>query len=151
MNNMWGDKMNTYLIFNIRESFATYYRNRPSILYKMFVDIFNADEDSQDYAKREFDLITKTLDVNNMNEFIKSKFLDDCISKGNLHVINTNDGVKVKVLVNNDYISVSIDNDDIQFISKFYEFSKEFFIINLKEEDYKWIRDLYDVYLVYNG
>jgi|GEM_PF-3452762 len=143
--------MNTYLIFDVNYNFSAYYSKKPSILYKMFRDVFDAEEIDFDFVTRLFEQIRKEIEPGSLNRYLRNSL--DNSSKydfsDNVHIVKDSRGeIIFKLHIFKDFMLLESKSKNSKALEVLNEFYNKLFAINLDVEEYYWVRDLYNVSLV---
>ena len=80
--------MRTFYIFKINNMFQTFYNDKAAILYKMFMEIYNSDNEDLINNFRLFEKITIPFNKKIFNNYIMLKHRDDLYYTKNVNNIN---------------------------------------------------------------
>lgn len=135
--------MRTFYIFKINNMFQTFYNDKSSILYKMFSEIYNSEDDDLINNFRLFEKITIPFNKRIFNNFIMLKHRDDLYynKKENKHMINKDDEM-TKLVVNTTHLKIKTNKNVNSFIKDIIDSRENVFVIDFENKDYFWLNEI---------
>lgn len=132
--------MRTFYIFKINSIFQTFYNDKSSLLYRMFNDIYNSNNNDLMSNFRLFEKLTIPFDKKMLNNYILLKHSDDLYyrKKDNYHSIENQDET-TNIVVNKTHLKLKSDVNFNTFIKDVIEINECLFAIDFENEDYFWI------------
>lgn len=135
--------MRTFYIFKINNMFQTFYNDKSSILFKMFNEIYNSEDDDIINNFRLFEKITIPFNKKIFNNYIMLKHRDDLYYKKyeNKHIIN-DDKELTKMIVNTTHLKIKTNKNLNSFIKDIIDTKENVFVIDFKNKDYFWLNEI---------
>lgn len=135
--------MRTFYVFKINNMFQTFYNDKSSILFKMFNEIYNSDDDDLINNFRLFEKITIPFNKRIFNNYIMLKHRDDLYynKKENKHIINKDDEM-TKLIVNTTHLKIKTNKNVNSFIKDIIDSKENVFVIDFKNKDYFWLNEI---------
>ncbi len=135
--------MRTFYVFKINNMFQTFYNDKSSILFKMFNEIYNSEDDDIINNFRLFEKITIPFNKKIFNNYIMLKHRDDLYYKKceNKHII-TNDKELTKLVVNTTHLKIKTNKNLNSFIKDIIDTKESVFVIDFKNKDYFWLNEI---------
>lgn len=135
--------MRTFYVFKINNMFQTFYNDKASILYKMFREIYNSEDDDLINNFRLFEKITIPFNKKIFNNYIMLKHRDDLYysKKENKHIINKNDEM-TKLVVNTTHLKIKTNTNVNSFIKDIIDSKENVFVIDFENKDYFWLNEI---------
>ncbi len=135
--------MRTFYIFKINNMFQTFYNDKANILYKMFSEIYNSNDDDLINNFRLFEQITIPFNKKIFNNYILLKHKDDLYysKKDNKHLINSVDELS-KLVVNTTHLKIKTNKNINSFIKDIIDTKESVFVVDFKNKDYFWINKI---------
>lgn len=135
--------MRTFYIFKINNMFQTFYNDKSNILYKMFNEIYNSNEDEILNSFRLFEQITVPFNKKIFNNYISLKHKDDLYynKKDNKHTINNSSELS-RLVVNTTHLKIKTNKNINSFIKDIIDTKESVFVVDFKNEDYFWINEI---------
>lgn len=134
--------MRIYYIFSIQKAFLLLYKDRPSLLYKNFYQIYKMNNESYNIGLKIYDQLIVSFNKNELNEYIfnKHKLELSYTKDGNIHLINNvYTGEITKLTVRNTYIKIITNKNCPSFFNTLYENIDNIFICDFNNHDYFWL------------
>lgn len=135
--------MRTFYVFKINNMFQTFYNDKSSILFKMFNEIYNSEDDDIINNFRLFEKITIPFNKKIFNNYIMLKHRDDLYYKKyeNKHIIN-DDKELTKMIVNTTHLKIKTNKNLNSFIKDIIDTKENVFVIDFKNKDYFWLNEI---------
>lgn len=135
--------MRTFYIFKINNMFQTFYNDKASILYKMFMEIYNSDNEDLINNFRLFEKITIPFNKKIFNNYIMLKHRDDLYytKKDNKHFIKTSDEM-TKLVVNQTHLKIKTNKNVNSFMKDIIDSKESVFVIDFDNKDYFWLSEV---------
>lgn len=135
--------MRTFYIFKINNMFQTFYNDKANILYKMFSEIYNSNDEDLINNFRLFEQITIPFNKKIFNNYILLKHKDDLYysKKDNKHLINSVDELS-KLVVNTTHLKIKTNKNINSFIKDIIDTKESVFVVDFKNKDYFWINKI---------
>lgn len=137
-------KMKVYYAFKLKTEFLNLYKDKPSVLYSILKSIYFLDKSDVAYGYNLFKQLITPLRKNNIdrNIFIKLHKEYPYIKRENIHYINNfyKDEVS-RLIINNYYIKLELDQDFSSFFSILYDEIDNLFVCNFKQTDFFFLKE----------
>lgn len=135
--------MRTFYVFKINNMFQTFYNDKASILYKMFNEIYNSNDDDLINNFRLFEKITIPFNKRIFNNYIMLKHRDDLYynKRENKHIINK-DSEMTKLVVNTTHLKIKTNKNVNSFIKDIIDSRENVFVIDFENKDYFWLNEI---------
>lgn len=135
--------MRTFYVFKINNMFQTFYNDKANILYKMFNEIYNSEDDDLINNFRLFEKITIPFNKRIFNNYIMLKHRDDLYynKKENKHIINKDDEM-TKLVVNTTHLKIKTNKNVNSFIKDIIDSKENVFVIDFENKDYFWLNEI---------
>lgn len=135
--------MRTFYVFKINNMFQTFYNDKANILYKMFREIYDSNDDDLINNFRLFEKITIPFNKRIFNNFIMLKHRDDLYynKKENKHIINKDDEM-TKLVVNTTHLKIKTNKNVNSFIKDIIDSKENVFVIDFENKDYFWLNEI---------
>lgn len=135
--------MRIFYVFKINNMFQTFYNDKASILYKMFNEIYNSEDDDLINNFRLFEKITIPFNKRIFNNYIMLKHRDDLYysKKENKHIINKDDEM-TKLVVNTTHLKIKTNKNVNSFIKDIIDSKENVFVIDFENKDYFWLNEI---------
>ena len=135
--------MKEYYIFNLKKEFAMLYRNKPHDLFSIFNRIYYMKEIDKEYGYNLFEQISNFFDKDEVNEFIKERYIDRMMYSNTMdeHVINNLFLNEISILkVKKSNLRLETNTLDSTFFIDLKDFKGELFVCDFKNQDYFFLR-----------
>ena len=135
--------MKEYYIFNLKKEFAMLYRNKPHDLFSIFNRIYYMKEIDKEYGYNLFEQISNFFDKDEVNEFIKERYIDRMMYSNTMdeHVINNLFLNEISILkVKKSNLILETNTLDSTFFIDLKDFKGELFVCDFKNQDYFFLR-----------
>lgn len=135
--------MRTFYVFKINTMFQTFYNDKASILFKMFNEIYESNDDEILNNFRLFERITIPFNKKIFNNYILLKHRDDLYysKKENYHTINSSDELS-RLTVNTTHLKIKTNKNINSFIKDIIDTKENVFVIDFKNKDYFWLNEI---------
>ena len=136
--------MRTYYIFFIDSTFVLLYKDKPSLLYRNFYELYNMKLNNYDNCFSIYSQLIFSFNKTKLNEYIYNRHSQELSYSyyNNIHTIyNKFTNESTKLIVYNSYLKVHSNKNCPCFFNTLYQLNKYFFICDFNNHDYFWIRE----------
>ncbi len=135
--------MRTFYIFKVNTMFQTFYNDKSSILFKMFNEIYNSNDEELLNNFRLFEKITIPFNRKIFNNYIVLKHKDDLYYNrlDNNHFINKKSEIS-KLIVNTTHLKIKTNRNLNSFIKDILDTKESVFVIDFANKDYFWLNQI---------
>lgn len=142
--------MKVYYIFKLKEEFVSLYKDTPSVLYNILKSIYYLDKEEVDYGYNLFKQLTIPMEKNNLDRKLFIKYHRDIpySKRKDIHYINNLYRNEIsRLIVNNCYIRLEIEQNFSTFFEILKETNKNLFACSFNPTDFFFLEDYPRLYL----
>lgn len=135
--------MRTFYIFKINTMFQTFYNDKSSILFKMFNEIYESEDNEILNNFRLFEKVTIPFNKKIFNNYILLKHRDDLYysKSDNYHTIDSSEE-QSRLIVNTTHLKIKTNKNINSFIKDIIDTKENVFVIDFKNKDYFWLNEI---------
>lgn len=136
--------MKVYYIFKIKNEFVNLYRDTPSILYHILKNIYYMDFDSIGYGYNLFHQLVQAFDKTTLDRELYIQMHQDIpyTKVKDTHEIHNHYKMEYsKLIINNIYMKLEVDQDFSSFYSYLQNREKNLFVCNFKNTDFFFLEE----------
>lgn len=131
--------MKVYYIFKLKEELCDLYRDTPSVLYNILRNIYYLDREEVDYGYNLFKQLTLPIEKNRIDRELFIKFHQELpySKRKDVHYINNMYKNEVsRLIVNNSYLRLELDQNFSTFFKVLKEEDKNLFACSFQKIDF---------------
>ncbi len=131
--------MRNFFIFKLKPEFKSLYKDKPSILYNIFEQIYLLKKDDIAYGYSLFRQLTMKIDKENVDKYLFLTYHQSIpySKKENIHYYNNPAHEEISTLeVKRAYMKVSTNYYDSFFLNEFNTADNQYFVCDFNNQDY---------------
>lgn len=143
--------MRIYYIFPIEQAFSLLYKDKPSLLFKNFYQIYKMNSDNYSVGLKIYNQLISSYNRNKLNEYIFNSHKHELAyaKDDNMHIINNiYTGEITKLTVYNSYLKIVTNKNCPTFLNTIYKNINNIFICDFINHDYFWLNKSFNEILV---
>lgn len=137
--------MRIYYIFDIRNEYINLYKDNPSNLYSVLLQLYKLRKKDIEYGYNMFRQIVNKIDSENVNKDIYIKMHDKMtyVRKESSHIINNLYMDEITALkVKNAYILINTNKNYTEFFNVLANQNKNYFVCDFSNNDYFFLSSI---------